>query len=43
MLKVSEIIVRCALERQATVSCAGYATEDAARIATNIVTYALSQ
>jgi hypothetical protein len=39
----SKYDLSCALERQATVNCAGYASEDAARIATNIVLYALSQ
>lgn len=39
----SKYDLSCALERQATVNCAGYASEDAARIATNIVVYALSQ
>jgi hypothetical protein len=39
----SKYDLSCALERQATVNCAGYASEDAARIATNIVIYALAQ
>jgi hypothetical protein len=43
ILIYSKYDLSCALERQATVSCAGYASEDAARIATNLVVYALSQ
>jgi hypothetical protein len=43
ILIYSKYDLSCALERQATVNCAGYASEDAARIATNIVIYALAQ
>ena len=43
VLVYSKYDLSCALERQATVNCAGYASEDAAKIATNIVIYALSQ
>ena len=43
ILVYSKYDLSCALQRQATVNCAGYASEDAARIATNIVVYALSQ
>lgn len=43
VLIYSKYDLSCALERQTTVSCAGYASEDAARIATNIVIHALSQ
>jgi hypothetical protein len=43
VLVYSKYDLSCALERQATTNCAGYASEDAARIATNIVVYALSQ
>jgi hypothetical protein len=39
----SKYDLSCALERQTTVSCAGYPTEDAARIAVNIVLYGLYQ
>lgn len=39
----SKYDLSCALERQATVNCAGYASEDAAKIATNIVLYAITQ
>ncbi|MFV0442065.1 MAG: DUF4159 domain-containing protein [Planctomycetaceae bacterium] len=39
----SKYDLSCALQQQATVNCAGYASDDAARIATNIVLYALSQ
>lgn len=39
----SKYDLSCALERQATVSCAGYPTEDAARIGVNIVLYGLYQ
>ncbi len=40
-LVYSKYDLSCALERQATVNCAGYASEDAAKIATNLVLYAL--
>jgi hypothetical protein len=43
LIVYSKYDLSCALERQATVNCAGYSSEDAARIATNIITYALSQ
>lgn len=43
LIVYSKYDLSCALERQATVNCAGYASEDAARIATNIVVYALTQ
>jgi hypothetical protein len=39
----SKFDLSCALERQTTVSCAGYPTEDAAKIAVNIVLYGLYQ
>lgn len=39
----SKYDLSCALERQTTVSCAGYIVEDAIRIATNIVLYAIFQ
>ncbi|MEZ6064281.1 MAG: DUF4159 domain-containing protein [Planctomycetaceae bacterium] len=39
----SKYDLSCALERQATVNCAGYSDVDAAKIATNIVVYALTQ
>jgi hypothetical protein len=39
----SKYDLSCALERQATVSCAGYPTEDAAKIGVNIVLYGLYQ
>jgi len=39
----SKYDLSCALERQATVTCAGYPTEDAAQIAANIVLYGLMQ
>lgn len=43
VLVYSKYDLSCALQRQATVNCAGYASDDAARIATNLVIYALSQ
>ena len=43
VLVYSKYDLSCALERQATVNCAGYPTEDAAKIAVNIVLYALFQ
>ena len=39
----SKYDLSCALERQATVACAGYPTEDAAKIGVNIVLYGLIQ
>lgn len=39
----SKYDLSCALERQTTVSCDGYIVEDAVRIATNIVLYAIFQ
>lgn len=39
----SKYDISCALERQTTVSCAGYLVDDAVRIATNIVLYSLFQ
>lgn len=39
----SKYDLSCALERQATSACAGYPTEDAARIAVNLVLYGLFQ
>lgn len=39
----SKYDLSCALERQTTVSCSGYPTEDAAKIAVNIVLYGLYQ
>lgn len=39
----SKYDISCALERQAAVTCTGYVHEDAVRIATNIVLYALLQ
>ncbi|MCA9080253.1 MAG: DUF4159 domain-containing protein, partial [Planctomycetaceae bacterium] len=39
----SKYDLSCALERQATTSCAGYLGEDAAKIAVNIVLYGLFQ
>ena len=39
----SKYDLSCALERQATVSCAGYPTEEAAKIGVNIVLYGLYQ
>ena len=39
----SKYDLSCALERQATVACAGYPTEDAAMIGVNIVLYGLIQ
>ncbi|WP_437193803.1 DUF4159 domain-containing protein [Planctomicrobium sp. SH527] len=39
----SKYDLSCALERQATTSCAGYPTEDAVRIAVNLVLYGLLQ
>jgi hypothetical protein len=39
----SKYDISCALERQASVACAGYAHEDAVKIAINIVLYAMMQ
>ncbi|HWL09381.1 MAG TPA: DUF4159 domain-containing protein, partial [Planctomicrobium sp.] len=39
----SKYDLSCALERQATSSCAGYPTEDAVKIAVNLVVYGLLQ
>jgi len=39
----SKYDLSCALERQATSACSGYPTEDATRIAANIILYALLQ
>lgn len=39
----SKYDLSCALERQATTACAGYATEDAAKIGVNLVLYGLFQ
>lgn len=39
----SKYDLSCALEREATVACAGYPTEDAAKIAVNIVLFGLFQ
>ncbi|HUQ72709.1 MAG TPA: DUF4159 domain-containing protein [Planctomycetaceae bacterium] len=39
----SKYDLSCALERQATLSCEGYLPEDAVKLATNIVLYALLQ
>ena len=39
----SKYDLSCALERQSTLSCEGYLPEDAVRLATNIVLYALQQ
>lgn len=39
----SKYDISCALERQASVACAGYMHEDAVRIAVNVVRYALLQ
>jgi hypothetical protein len=39
----SKYDLSCALERQATSACAGYVTEDAARIGVNLVLYGLFQ
>ncbi len=39
----SKYDISCALEKQATLACAGYVSEDAARIATNIVVYSFLQ
>ncbi|MGE0378499.1 MAG: DUF4159 domain-containing protein, partial [Planctomycetaceae bacterium] len=39
----SKYDLSCALERQATSACAGYTTEDATRIAVNIVLYSFLQ
>lgn len=39
----SKYDISCALERQATLSCEGYLPEDAVKLATNIVLYALLQ
>ncbi len=35
--------ISCALERQATLSCEGYLPEDAVKLATNLVLYAMQQ
>jgi hypothetical protein len=39
----SKYDISCALERQSTLSCEGYLPEDAVKLATNIVLYALLQ
>lgn len=39
----SKYDISCALERQASVACAGYTEEDAYRIAVNIILYAMLQ
>ncbi len=39
----SKYDISCALERQATAACAGYTTEDATRIAINVVLYSFLQ
>lgn len=39
----SKYDLSCALERQSTLSCEGYLSEDAVKLATNIVLYALLQ
>lgn len=39
----SKFDISCALERQASVACAGYMHEDAVKIAVNIVLYAIAQ
>jgi hypothetical protein len=39
----SKYDISCALERQASVACAGYVEEDAYRIAVNIILYAMLQ
>ena len=39
----SKYDLSCALERQTTVSCAGYIAEDAVRLATNVVLYTIFQ
>ncbi len=39
----SKYDISCALERQATLSCEGYIPEDAVKLATNIVLYAMQQ
>jgi hypothetical protein len=39
----SKYDISCALERQATLSCEGYLPEDAVKLATNLVLYAMQQ
>ncbi|HEV7998935.1 MAG TPA: DUF4159 domain-containing protein, partial [Planctomycetaceae bacterium] len=39
----SKYDLSCALERQASVACAGYEHKDAVRIAVNVIRYALLQ
>ena len=39
----SKYDLSCALERQASVACAGYDHHDAVRIAVNVIRYALLQ
>ena len=39
----SKYDISCALERQASVACAGYIHEDAVRLGVNIIIYALLQ
>ncbi len=39
----SKYDISCALDKQATLACAGYVSEDATRIATNIVLYSFLQ
>lgn len=43
VLIYSKYDISCALERQSSVACPGYVHEDAVRLATNIVLYALLQ
>ena len=39
----SKYDISCALERQASVACAGYTSEDAVRLAVNVVLYSMGQ
>ena len=39
----SKFDISCALERQASLACAGYVPEDATKLAVNIVMYSLQQ
>ncbi len=39
----SKYDLSCALERQSTIQCEGYTSEDAVKLATNIVLYAITQ
>ena len=43
MVIYSKHDISCALERQASVACAGYLPEDAVRIAVNVVLYSMLQ